>query len=93
MEQLRRLDADATKKGTLASLSVGIISCLVLGTGMSMAMVFDAKWFVPGIVVGCIGLIGVAAAYPLYLYVTKKERERIAPEILKLTDELLGNGN
>ncbi len=31
----------------------------------------------------------VCAAYPIYVAVTKHERERIAPEILRLTDELL----
>ena len=42
-----------------------------------------------GIVAGLIGMILVALAYPLYNRVLKKERTRIAPEILRLTDELL----
>jgi hypothetical protein len=31
----------------------------------------------------------VALAYPLFNYVLKKERKRIAPEILRLSEELL----
>jgi len=31
----------------------------------------------------------LAVAYPLYNRTLKKERERIAPEILRLTDELM----
>jgi hypothetical protein len=31
----------------------------------------------------------VALAYPLYNRVLKKQREKIAPEILQLSDELL----
>jgi hypothetical protein len=31
----------------------------------------------------------VALAYPLYNRVLKKQREKIAPEILRLSDELL----
>jgi len=31
----------------------------------------------------------VAVAYPLYNRVLKKERDRIAPEILRLMDELM----
>ncbi|MCI5752350.1 MAG: hypothetical protein MR038_07730 [Oscillospiraceae bacterium] len=31
----------------------------------------------------------VSAAYPLYSHVTKKEREKIAPEMIRLTDELM----
>ena len=43
----------------------------------------------PGIVIGVAGMAGTAAAYPLYMQITKRERERIAPEILRLTEELM----
>lgn len=88
MEQLRRLDAGVTQKGTAISLVVGIIGALILGTGMSMCMVWT-ELFVLGIIVGIVGIVMVSAAYPLYSYVTKKEREKIAPEIIRLTDELM----
>ena len=88
MEQLRRLDAGVTQKGTVVSLVVGIIGALILGTGMSMCMVWT-ELFVLGIIVGVIGIAAVSLAYPLYNYVTKKEREKIAPEIIRLTDELI----
>jgi hypothetical protein len=88
MEQLRRLDESATKTATVAALALGIISALVMGVGMCCTMVWADKWFVPGIIVGCIGLAGVIAAYPLYNRIAKKHREKIAPEILRLTEEL-----
>jgi len=88
MEQLRRLDESVTKKGTVISLIIGIIGALILGTGMSMCMVWT-ELFVLGIIVGIVGIVMVSAAYPLYSYVTKKEREKIAPEIIRLTDELM----
>ncbi len=88
MEQLRRLDARVTHKGTVISLVVGITGALILGTGMSMCMVWT-ELFVLGIIVGIIGIAAVSLAYPLYSYVTKKEREKIAPEIIRLTDELM----
>ena len=88
MEQLRRLDAGVTQKGTVVSLVVGIIGALILGTGMSMCMVWT-ELFVLGIIVGIVGIAVISAAYPLYSYVTKKEREKIAPEIIRLTDELM----
>lgn len=88
MEQLRRLDAGVTKKGTFAALTVGILGCLILEAGMSCVMVWGGSLFFVGVIVGIIGLAAVAAAYPLYLLVIKKERARIAPEILKLSDEL-----
>lgn len=87
MEQLRRLDNSVTQKATLVSLVVGIVSALVLGTGMCCCMVWNL--FVLGIVVGVVGIAGVAAAYPLYIRIAAREREKIAPEIIRLTDELM----
>lgn len=88
MDRLRKLDASVTKKGMVVSLSMGVISALILGIGMCCTMVWAEKLFAAGIVVGIIGIAGVAAAYPIYNRITKKERERIAPQILELTDEL-----
>jgi hypothetical protein len=42
-----------------------------------------------GILVGIVGMVLVALAYPLYNRVLKKQREKIAPEVLRLADELL----
>ena len=88
MEQLRRLDESVTQKGTAISLIVGIIGALVMRFGMSCCMVWT-ELFILGIIVGVLGIGIVSAAYPLYNYVTKKEREKIAPEIIRLTDELM----
>lgn len=89
MEQLRRLDKSVTQKGTMVSLIVGILGTLLMGAGMSCVMVWQGAWFIPGIVIGVIGIAVIALAYPLYMHITKKERERIAPEIIRLTDELM----
>ena len=88
MQQLRRLDRSATKKGTAVSIAVGVISCLILGVGMCCTMVWTDVLFIPGIIIGLIGIAGVAAAYPIYNRITKKEREKLAPQILRLTEEL-----
>ena len=89
LEQLRLLDESTTKKGLACSLMLGITSALVLGIGMCCAMLWGNILFIPGIVIGCIGIAGMVLAYPLNVRLTKKERERIAPEILKLTSELM----
>ena len=88
MDQLRRLDRSATKKGTRVSVTLGVAGCLLLGLGMCCTMVWMSQLFFPGIVVGLLGIGMVAAAYPLFNRITKKERERLAPEILRLTEEL-----
>lgn len=55
MEQLRRLDRDTTRKGTVLSVLVGVIGCLLLGVGMCCTMVW-MKFFIPGVVIGLIGI-------------------------------------
>ena len=91
MAQLLRLDASVTKKGTLISLIFGIIGSLVLGVGMCLAMdVLSIPYGMPiGIAVGIIGIACIIVAYPLYTRITEKEKARLAPEILRLTDELM----
>ena len=94
MEQLRTLHAIPTQRAQAASLAVGIIGALIMGTGMSLAMtdigvLLGSLAMVIGIVVGLVGMVLVALAYPLYNRVLKKQREKIAPEILRLSDELL----
>ena len=94
MEQLRRLHAVPTQKAQAVSLVIGIIGALILGTGMSLCMtelsgfLGGTAMFV-GIPVGIVGIVMVALAYPVYNRVLKKNREKIAPEILRLSDELL----
>ncbi len=89
MEQLRKLDQNAAKPGKIVSLTLGIVGTLILGVGMCCTMVWADKLFIPGIVIGVIGIAAVLAAYPVYTHITKKQREKIAPEILRLTEELM----
>lgn len=89
MDTLRRLDKSAARPGTIVSLIVRIISSLVMGTGMCCCMVWAESMFIPGIIIGVIGMAGMASAYPLYSRITKKRREKLAPEIIRLSDELM----
>ncbi|MGN0160607.1 MAG: hypothetical protein ACI4AQ_04395 [Lachnospiraceae bacterium] len=97
MEQLRRLDASANKKPTLISLCFGIIGVLIMGSGMSLTMtnlgnslgLSGVMAMIMGIVIGLIGLALACLAYPVYKRIAKEEHERIAPEIIRLTDELM----
>ena len=94
LERMRRLDRSTTAKARGWAITVGTVGALILGTGMSLMMTdLGAVLNLPhpeilGIVVGVAGLIPVALAYPVYSRVLKKERQRIAPEVLRLADEL-----
>lgn len=94
MEQLRKLHTSASQKAQAASIAIGVIGALILGTGMSLCMTelgaaLSHLAMVLGIVIGLTGMVLVALAYPVYNRVLKKERQRIAPEILRLSEELL----
>ena len=85
LEQIKKLDAQVESKAMIAGLSVGIISTLIMGGGMSLTLSLGRP--VIGILVGVVGLIGMLAAWPLYQKVLKKEREKAAPEILRLSED------
>ena len=97
MTRLRKLDASATSKATVIALVLGIVGALILGMGMSLIMTDLAMLLgmtgmsnmIVGIIAGVLGIILVALAYPVYSKVLKREREKIAPEIFRLTDELM----
>lgn len=94
MEQLRKLDRSATGKAQAWAIALGVIGTLILGTGMSLCMT-ELSGFLGGtamfigIPVGLVGIVLVALAYPVYNRILKKERQRIAPEVLRLTEELM----
>ncbi len=94
METLLRLDAIPGKKAAFWSIFLGVIGALIMGTGMSLAMTelgaaLGNLAMALGILVGVIGMVLVALAYPVYCRVLKKQRQRLAPQILALSQELM----
>lgn len=97
IERLRNLDAKVHQKPTMISLVVGIIGALILGLGMSLLMselpthlgfTQGVAWGI-GLPCGIIGLATLSLAFPVYNQILKKEREKAAPEILRISDELM----
>ena len=86
LEKLRKLDAKAEQPGMVVSLTLGILGTLIFGTGMCCCLVWAMYGI--GIVVGIAGFAMLGLAYPAYVRITKKQREKLAPEVLALTDEL-----
>ena len=97
MERLRRLDAGVTQKAQALSLIFGVLGTLILGTGMSLCMTelaeilgsYKDMAMLIGIPIGLVGGVLASLAYPMYNAIVKRERKKIAPEILRLTDELM----
>ncbi len=94
MEQLRRIDRKVTQKAQKRSISIGVVGALIMGTGMSLVMtdigeLLGGVSLVLGVAVGLVGMALVALAYPVYNRTLRKERRRRAPEIIRLSDELM----
>lgn len=97
MTHLRRLDASVTNTAQAVALVFGIIGTLLLGFGMSICMTNLAEFFglqgslaiIIGIIVGVVGGIIASIAYPIYNAIVKAKRKKLAPQIIRLTDELM----
>ena len=97
MARLRRLDASVTQTAQIIALVFGIIGALILGFGMSLCMTDLAEVLglhsdlamVIGIIVGVIGGVLASLAYPIYNTIVKAKRKKLAPEIIRLADELI----
>ena len=97
MARLRRLDASVTNTAQAVALIFGVMGALILGFGMSLCMTDLGKILgshgdfamVIGIVVGVVGGILASLAYPIYNAIVKAKRKQLAPEIIRLTDELM----
>ena len=91
MDRIRQLDRQASQKAMTTALCLGISGMMILGIGMCLCMVLQDFWMVPGIVIGMIGIVIAAIAYPMYRRVEMREHDRVAAEILKLANEVKGN--
>jgi uncharacterized membrane protein HdeD (DUF308 family) len=94
MEQLRKLHHSASEKAQARAIAVGTMGALMMGIGMSLCMTdlgaaLGNLALLIGIFAGLAGILLVALAYPVYNRVLKKQRQRIAPQILRLSEELL----
>ena len=97
MTRLRRLDASVTNTAQAVALVFGVVGTLILGFGMSLVMtelaaelgILGNAAMVLGITVGIVGGILASLAYPIYNSIVKSKRKKLAPEIIRLTDELM----
>ncbi len=74
----------------LEKKGLGVIGSFLLGIGMCCTMVWSTSMsvFIIGIVVGIVGMMIIAMAYPAYKKITRRQREKIADQVLALTEEL-----
>ena len=88
---LKKLDNKAKLPATIFTYSWGIISALVFGTGMCLAMQVIGNGIAGmaiGIVVGIIGMIGCGVNYPIYKKMLENGKKKYAYEIVELAREI-----
>ncbi|MBR2292951.1 MAG: hypothetical protein IKA44_01405 [Clostridia bacterium] len=89
METLRKLDARVQMAGTVPSLCIGIIGCLIFGIGMCFGLdVFaGATWL--SVLFMIIGTMIMIPAYPIYRKIAQRTKAELTPDILRLSDEII----
>lgn len=85
---LRKLDNRAKLPAIVFTYSCGVISALVFGTGMCLAMKVIGNSMVLGIVIGIIGLTGCGLNYPIYKRMLEKGKAKYAYEIVELARQI-----
>lgn len=89
--KLKKLDSKAKMPATIFTYSFGIISALIVGTGMSLAMQAIGSGttaIIAGIVIGIIGFILCGINYAIYKKILEKDKEKYAYEIVELAREI-----
>ncbi len=89
---LRKLDARAKTPATVFTYTLGIVSALVFGAGLCLAMGQigggTTGSFVLGIAVGIVGMAGMGVNYPIYKRLLENGKRKYAYEILELAREI-----
>ena len=85
---LKKLDNRAKLPATIFAYSCGIVSALIFGTGMSMAIGVIGGSMLLGVVIGIVGLIGCGLNYPIYRRILENGKEKYAYEIVQLAREI-----
>ena len=85
------MDNKAKLPATIFTYSWGIVSTLVFGTGMCLAMQVIGKGLagiVLGVAAGILGLIGCGVNYPIYKKMLEKGKAKYAYEIVELARQI-----
>lgn len=89
---LKKLDRRAKLPANVSAYSIGIVSTLVFGTGMCLAMAVigsGSLWhMVLGIALGVIGLAGVSVNYFVYKKLLERGKQKYAGDIIQLASEI-----
>ena len=91
---LKKLDNKVKRPANIFAYTFGIVSALILGTGMGLSMKVigngSTAFTVIGIIIGVIGIVGVSINYPLFKKILSSRKEQYAGDIIRLAEEISG---
>ena len=96
LDALKALDAKVKKPANVFAYTYGSVSSVIMGAGMSLVMtdigaaIGITSALVPGIAVGVVGLAMAVSTYPIYKKLLANRKKKFAPQILQLSEELMG---
>ncbi len=89
IEKVKKLDKSVYDIATAISIATGIIGTLIFGAGLSMILLTPDEHFISGVILGVFGILVMITAYPVNQFTIIRRRKKIAPLIIKLTDQIL----
>lgn len=93
---LKKLDRAAKRPAEIFAYTFGIFVSLLAGVGMclSMGVLGDGSvvYLTLGIVLGILGFVGMGINYPIYKKISEKRKRKYAGDILRLANEIAGEG-
>ena len=95
LDELKALDAKVKRPANVFGYTYGSIGAIVMGSGMSLVMteigsiIGLANSMAVGIVVGVAGMAMALTTYPIYRKILNSRKKKYAPEILKLSDQIM----
>ena len=89
------MDAKVKRPANVFGYVFGSIAAIIMGCGMSLVMtdlpqmLGIANPMTVGIAIGVVGLVLSLINYPIYKKLLASRREKFAPQILALSDEIM----
>lgn len=98
LDTLRRLEQKVKRPATAFAYTFGIISAIIMGTGMSLIMtdigttIGMEQSFIPGIIIGIVGMAMALINYPIHQGILSSRKKKYASQIIAMSDKIMNDG-
>ena len=95
LDTLRGLDRKVKRPANIFAYLFGSIAAIIMGAGMSLIMtdigaaIGMEQSFVPGILIGVVGMTMALVNYPIYRGILSARKKKYAPQIIAMSDRIM----